>query len=270
MTLFEPDHGVFPVRRFARWGRRILLTFRETGRALSLLGGGLLAMRHVFDHRHRREVVYQFYITSIKSLGVLTVVAVFTGMILALQTGLELRRFRQEDVIGTAVTVTLVREMGPFFTGLIIAASVGSSIAAQLGTMTVSEEVAALEVMSISPVRFLVMPRLTALLILMPLLTVYTNILGVCGGAVVGQTQLGVALPVYFDNAIQNVDNKDLYVGLFKALLFGAIIATVACHQGFNSREGAVGVGQAARRTVVQSFLFILVVGYMVTRLFYS
>jgi phospholipid/cholesterol/gamma-HCH transport system permease protein len=155
-------------------------------------------------------------------------------------------------------------------TGLVIAASVGSAIAAQLATMTVSEEIAALEVMSISPIRFLVMPRLAALLVMMPLLTVYTNILGVAGGAIIGQTQLGVAMPAYFDNAIQYVENKDLYVGLFKAILFGAIIATVSCQQGFQATGGAVGVGQATRRTVIISFLTILTVGYMVTRVFYA
>ena len=153
---------------------------------------------------------------------------------------------------------------------VIIAASVGSAIAAQLGTMTVQEEIAALEVMSISPVRFLVMPRLAAMMIMMPLLTVFTNMLGILGGAIVGYTQLGVSIQAYFDNAQMYVVNKDLYTGLFKALLFGIIIAIVACHQGFSARQGAVGVGQATRRTVIISFLTILVTGYIVTRFLYE
>lgn len=235
-----------------------------------MLGEAILYLRHVFLPRIRHEVLYQFYVTGIKSLGVITVVAMFTGMILALQTGLELRRYGQEVNIGTAVTVVMMREMGPFMTGLIIAASVGSAIAAQLGTMVVAEEVAALEVMSINPVRFLVMPRLVALAVMMPILTVYTNVLGVVGGALVGNSQLGVSFTAYFDNATRYAENKDLYVGLFKAVLFGIIITTVACHQGFSASEGAVGVGRATRRTVIISFLTILVVGYMVTRLFYS
>lgn len=224
----------------------------------------------VFSKRMRHETIYQFFLTGIKSLGVITVVALFTGMILALQTGLELRRFGQEVNIGTAVTVVMMREMGPFMTALIIAASVGSAIAAQLGTMTVSEEIAALEIMSIDPVRFLVMPRLLALAVMLPVLTIYTNILGVVGGAIVGYTQLGVSFAAYFDNATRYADNKDLYVGLFKAVLFGIIITTVACHQGFSTTEGAVGVGRSTRRTVIISFLTILVVGYVVTRLFYA
>lgn len=251
-------------------GRRILLTLRNTGRGLLMIGAAFAALRHVLSHRNRHEVLFQMFVTGIKSLGVITVVAMFTGMILALQTGLELRRFGQEVNIGTAVTVVMVREMGPFMTGLVIAASVGSAIAAQLATMTVSEEIAALEVMSIDPVRFLVMPRLAALLVMMPILTIYMNVLGVVGGAIVGQTQLGVSLAAYFDNAIQYARNKDLYVGLFKALVFGVIITTVACQQGFQATEGAVGVGQATRRTVVISFLTILALGYMITRAFYA
>ncbi len=235
-----------------------------------LLFEAIMFTRYALTKRSRGAVLHQLFLTGIKSLGVITVVAVFTGMILALQTGLELRRFGQEVNIGTAVTVVMLREMGPFMTGLIIAASVGSAIAAQLGTMVVSEEVAALEIMSINPVRFLVMPRLVALAIMMPILTIYTNIIGIVGGAIVGYTQLGVSLTAYFDNATQYAENKELYVGLFKAFLFGLIITVVSCHQGFTTTEGAVGVGRATRKTVIISFLTILVVGYMVTRLFYK
>jgi phospholipid/cholesterol/gamma-HCH transport system permease protein len=266
----EPDYFAPPLNAFARVGRYVLLTCRGAGRALLMLGEAIWLTRFVFSRRNRRETLLQMFITGIKSLGVITVVALFTGMILALQTGIELRRFGQEVNIGTAVTVSLVREMGPFMTALIIAASVGSAIAAQLGTMVVSDEIAALEVMSINPVRMLVMPRLVALAIMMPILTVYTNVIGVVGGALVGWTQLGVSMRAYFDNAIQYVENKDLYVGLFKSFIFGIAINTVACHQGFSATEGAVGVGQATRRTVIISFLTILVFGYIITRFFYE
>ncbi len=262
---FPPTSG--PIQRL---GRGVMLTLRETGRALLMFLEAAAFMPMAFSRRSRADVVRQLFITGIKSLGVISVVALFTGMILALQTGLELRRFAQEVNIGTAVTVVMLREMGPFMTGLIIAASVGSAIAAQIGTMVVQEEVAALEVMTINPARFLVMPRLVALLVMMPLLTVYTNVLGIIGGAVVGTTQLNVAMVAYFDNARQFAANKDLYVGLFKALVFGAVIATVACHQGLAATSGAVGVGQATRRTVIVSFLTMLVLGYVLTRVFYK
>ncbi len=209
------------------------------------------------------------YVSGIKSLAVISIVAVFTGMILALQTGLELRKFNQEVNIGTAVMVSMLREMGPFMTGLILAACVGSSIAAQLGTMVVSEEIAALEIMSIDPVRFLVMPRLVAMMIMTPMLAFYTCIMGVMGGGIVGMTQLGVPWASYMDNAIRFADTKDLYVGLLKALLFGMIITIVSCHEGFSTTQGAVGVGFSTRKAVIACFLLILVVGYFVTRLFY-
>ena len=251
-------------------GRRAIFICRNVGRALLITFDALLFFRAVFSPRNRADVWQQLYLTGVKSIGVISVVAMFTGMILALQTGLELQKYGQQVNIGTAVTIVMLREMGPFMTGLIVAASVGSAMAAQLGTMVISDEVAALEIMSINPLRFLVMPRLFALVVMMPLLTVYSNLLGILGGAIVGSTQLGVSYTAYFDNALKYVHNKELYVGLFKALLFGAIIATVACYQGFATKEGAVGVGRATRRTVVISFLTILVVGYIVTRLFYQ
>ena len=258
-----------PLRSFLRLGRIILIACHDMGHAVIMLGSATLYLRTIWRPRARHETISQLYVTGIKSLGVITVVAVFTGMILALQTGLELRRYGQEEFIGSAVANSIIREMGPFMTGLIIAASVGSAIAAQLGTMAVSEEIAALEVMSINPNRFLVMPRLVALAIMLPVLTVYTNILGILGGGIVGATQLGVSFQAYLDNATRFAENKDLFVGLFKAFVFGIIIATVACYQGLSATEGAVGVGRATRQTVITSFLMILIVGYMITRLFY-
>ena len=255
---------------YASIGRSLLRYFRDTGRALLMLFEAVWHAKSMFKPRTLHDILHQMYVYGIKSLGVISVVGLFIGMILALQTGLELRRFGMQSNIGTAVTVVMMREMGPFMTALIIAASVGSAIAAQIGTMVVSEEIAALEIMSINPVRFLVMPRLVALTVMMPMLTVYTSVVGVMGGAIVGATQLEVTYAAYFDNALLYAQNKDLYVGLFKAWIFGIIITTVACHQGFATTEGAVGVGAATRRTVVISFLTILIVGYIVTRLFYN
>lgn len=259
----------YPVRSAERIGGKVLHLFHNTGHAMFMLFEAIWFIQFAFGKRSRQETVSQLFITGIKSLAVISVVALFTGMILALQTGLELRRYGQEVYIGSAVAVSMIREMGPFMTGLIISASVGSAIAAQLGTMTVSEEISALEVMSINPNRFLVMPRLVALTLMMPILTVYTNILGITGGAIVGSTQLGVSVTSYMANATEFATNKDLYVGLFKAFVFGIIITTVACHQGFMTTEGAVGVGKATRQSVIVSFLVILVVGYMITRMFY-
>lgn len=269
MITREPEFFPPPSNWIGYVGRSLVFAFREVGRAFLLFWEAILAMRTMFRKRARREIVVQMFVFGIKSLGVITVVAVFTGMILALQTGLELRRFNQEVNIGTAVMVSMLREMGPFMTGLILAACVGSAIAAQVGTMVVSEEVAALEIMSIDPVRFIVMPRLVAMMIMTPLLAFFTCIMGVLGGGVVGATQLGVAWTAYIDNATRYAEVKDLLVGMFKALLFGMIITTVACHAGFATTQGAVGVGFSTRRAVIISFLLILIVGYFVTRMFY-
>ena len=270
MITREPQIFDPPANPFAAAGRGIWLACQGTGQALLLLLGAASQVPFAVSRRNRDDVVRQLYLVGIKSLGVVSVVALFTGMILALQVGLELRRYGQENNIGTLVSISMLREMGPFMTGLVVAASVGSAIAAQMGTMTVSEEIAALDVMGISPLRYLVMPRLVALGCMMPLLTVYTNVLGMLGGALVGMTQLGVTPEAYFDNAFRYAENKDLYVGLFKAFLFGLIIVSVSCYQGFAATEGAVGVGRATRRSVIVSFLLILVVGYFVTRSFYQ
>jgi phospholipid/cholesterol/gamma-HCH transport system permease protein len=250
-------------------GREAVGALRNAGRALLLLFEAILCLRFMFVRRARHEIILQMFIGGIKSLAVITVVASFTGMILALQTGIEMRRFGQEVFIGAAVMVSMLREMGPFMTGLILAASVGSAIAAQMGTMVVSEEIAALELMSINPVRFLVMPRLVAMAVMTPFLSFYSCIMGVVGGGIVGMTQLNVPWSAYIDNAIRFAENKDLFVGMLKAFLFGVIIVITACHQGFATTQGAVGVGNATRRTVILSFLTILIVGYMITRLFY-
>jgi phospholipid/cholesterol/gamma-HCH transport system permease protein len=262
---FEPSSNWFVLT-----GRRVLMICRGTGRALLMIMAAAWYLPYAFSRRNRAVVVEQMFIAGVKSLGVITIVGLFIGMILAFQTGFELRRFGQEDSIGTMVTVVMLREMGPFMTALIIASSVGAAMAAQIATMTVSEEVAALEVMSINPLRFIVMPRLVALMIMVPLLTVYTNAMGILGGAIVGYTQLGIGIPAYFEDCWHYASNRDLYVGLIKAMVFGVIIAATACHQGFVAQNGAVGVGRATRQTVVISFLVTLMTGYFLTWAFYG
>jgi len=171
--------------------------------------------------------------------------------------------------LGAAVMITLIREMGPFVTGICLSACVGSAMAAELGTMTVNDEVAALEIMSIPPVRYLVAPRMMALLVMSPILAFYACILGVMGGGLVGYTQLNVPFAQYMASAMSIAELKDLFTGLLKAAVFGVVIGTVSCHEGFETKLGAVGVGRATQRSVIISFLLILMFGYMITRLFY-
>jgi len=270
MRTREPEYFPPSLNFLGRMGRRVVFSCRATGQAMLMLLEAIRYIPTLGKPRARQEVVVQMFVSGIRSLGVITVVAVFTGMILALQTGLELRRFNQEVNIGTAVMISMLREMGPFMTGLILAACVGSSMAAQIGTMVVYEEIAALEIMSINPVRFLVTPRLVAMAVMTPLLAFYTCMMGVVGGGIVGATQLDVSWSAYFENSTRFAVPKDLYVGMFKAMLFGIIITTVACHEGFSTTQGAVGVGLSTRKAVIASFLIILICGYLVTSLFYS
>lgn len=234
-----------------------------------LLAETVSFLPHLASARARRETVDQMYIGGVMSIPVITLVALFTGMILAMQTGIELRRFSQEEYIGSAVMMSMLREMGPFMSGIILAASVGAAVAAQVGTMMVTEEISALETMSISPVRFLVLPRLTAMAIMTPLLSLYGCLMGVLGGAIVGKTQLGVSWPTYIENGTFFIEVKDIYVGVLKAFVFGVTIVIVACHEGFETTNGAVGVGKATRRSVVISFLAILIMGFFITKIFY-
>ncbi len=270
MALNDPYECPACTNLFAQWGHNTLAFFQQVGQAILLNSRALFMTPLMFRKRMRTEVAYQLFYTGIKSLPVLSVVAFFVGMIFAVQTGIELARFGQEVNVGGAVTVVMLREMGPFMTGLIIVASVGSSIGAQLGTMKVSEEISALEIMSIDPVRFLVMPRLVALMVMMPFLTLYTDVLSIFGGGVIATVQLGVEPAAYLDNALLYAENKDLYTGLFKALVFGFVINMVACHQGLTTKGGAVGVGKSTRSTVVISFLVILITGFILTKFFYG
>ncbi|MFA4943095.1 MAG: ABC transporter permease [Lentisphaeria bacterium] len=267
MKVHEPEYWAPPANFLAAFGRAGLLKTRNAGRAVFLLLEACFWLPDVLARR--REFVRQIIICGIKSLLVTSTVALFTGMILALQAGLVLKDYGQQVQVGTLVSQSMCREMGPFMTALILAASVGAAMAAELGTMTVSEEVAALQVMSINPVRFLVMPRLAAMILACPALTIFSNVVGILGGMLVADTQLGVSPQAYYDNAMLYLHNKEVYVGLLKALVFGVILTIVACHAGLSASNGAVGVGRATRQAVVTSFLLILVSGYVITRFFY-
>ncbi len=250
---------------------RHLTKFLATlGRTTRLMGESMAAFPSVLCRRTgRADFMHQLYVTGIRTLPVVTVVALFTGMILALQVGLELRRFNQEIYLGAAVMISLVRELGPFDCGMCLAACVGSAIAAELGTMKVNDEIAALEIMSISPVRFLAAPRILALLVMAPILAFYCCVVGTIGGGIVGVTQLGVDFSQYMSSAMGIAEVKDVYVGLLKAAIFGLVIGTVSVGEGFGTSRGATGVGKSTQRSVIMCFLLILMLGYMVTRACY-
>lgn len=241
------------------------------GFTLVLLYKTVLHLRSVFFKRG--EIVHQMYVAGIGSFFVVSIVAVFTGMIMGLNAGLGLKDFGAEGQIGVLLTITLTREMSPFMTALILSASVGSAIAAEIGTMKVSEELDALEVMSIDPVRYLIMPRVLGFSLMVPVLCVYSTILGVLGGAIVGQFQLGVDYQIYFNDVLTRVASipglKDLYTGVLKGFVFGITVSIVACSHGIRATNGAIGVGKATRQSVVTSFLLVIFLGYVMTAILY-
>ncbi len=227
--------------------------------------------------RALRRFIDQLYSQLVKSLLVVIIVGAFMGMILALQTGEELRNYGAEEQLAAIVAASMAREMGPFITAIILAATVGAAIAAELGTMRVSEEIDALELMNIDPVTFLVSPRILALGVSAVLLTVLVNVIGVLGGGVVAQAQFGIPLADFLEGARASLSepvifgslSKDLYSGLVKSLVFGLMIGALACASGLRAHGGALGVGRAVRQSVVASVVITLIVGYLITWVFW-
>ncbi len=265
-------------RVIRKFGREITGSMVRAGYTIGVLNEAIFhGVTGIFRRRTAREIVNQMYFCGVKALGVTVVVGVFTGMIVALQLGLMAEKWGYEEAIGAAVSVSMCREMGPFITGIILTAMVGSAIAAEIGTMKVSEEIDALEVMSINPVRMLAMPRIVALTLMCFTLTILVDLVGILGGGFVAKARLGVPLHRYLEFARLPLEGRDLfgllpkdvYSGLFKSAVFGTVIATVACAQGFMARGGALGVGRAVRRTVVSSVILILILGYFMTAFFY-
>jgi phospholipid/cholesterol/gamma-HCH transport system permease protein len=203
------------------------------------------------------------------------IVAAFAGAILAMQTGIELRRFGDTGVLGNITALSMCREMGPFITGVILAATVGSSMAAELGTMKVSDEITALEVMSVDPVDYLVLPRVVAMAVMCPLVTALSDLIGIFGGSIIAEQNLGVSQTLFWHSARDALMSsgtllpKEVYVGLFKALVFGTTVATVSCASGLRAEGGALGVGLAVQTAVRNSVILIIVFGFILTWFFY-
>jgi phospholipid/cholesterol/gamma-HCH transport system permease protein len=254
-------------------GRSVRTRVNDAGFAVDLLLRTVLAVRSL--PRRSRFTLDMAFNAGVRALPVTMVVAAFAGAILAMQTGIELRRLGDTGVLGTITALSMCREMGPFITGVILAATVGSSMAAEIGTMKVSDEVTALEVMSVDPVNYLVLPRVVALAVMCPLLTALSDLVGTCGGSIVAMQNLGVSQTLFW-NSVQDALTesehwlpKEVYVGLFKALVFGTAVATVSCASGLRAQGGALGVGLAVQAAVRSSVLLIIVLGFIVTWFFY-
>lgn len=213
--------------------------------------------------RHIRRIIEQMFLCGVLALPVVCITAVFSGMVIAGQTGDALKDVVGLDPLGPVIGATMTRELGPVLTAIIVAGFVGGGMSSTIATMTVNEEIDALTVMGIHPVRFLYMPRLVAMLLIMPVLTVFADAVGIWGGMVVTQARFGYPKEMFLQYTWQFLGIEDPLFGFFKSIVFGIIITTVSCEQGFSASGGAEGVGRATMRSVVYSFLLILVANYL-------
>ena len=248
-------------------GRRIISFFY-------LLGGlSNLSMQTIYltftppFKRHR--IFEQAKKAGYDSLPIVSLVSLFIGVIFALQIAYFMQRIGSEMYIASLVALSLVRELGPVITALVVAGRVGASITAELGSMQVTEQIDALETFAVNPLHYLVVPRFLALSLMLPLLTLYADIIGILGSYMICVFKLGITSSMYLQVTFQALYFKDLFTGLFKTIFFGMIIALVSCFEGFNVQGGAEGVGQATTRAVVTSFILIIAADCLFTALFY-
>jgi len=203
------------------------------------------------------------------SLPIVSLVAFFIGVIFALQSAVFMQRLGSEMYIASIVAVSIVRELGPVITALVVAGRVGAAVAAELGSMQVTEQVDALETLATNPIKYLVVPRFIALTLMLPVLTLYANFLGILGGYLICVYRLGISSNMYLTMTYNAIFYKDLFSGLLKSLFFGMIIAVISCYEGFNVEGGAEGVGRATTKAVVFTFIMIIVADCFFTALFY-
>jgi phospholipid/cholesterol/gamma-HCH transport system permease protein len=217
-----------------------------------------------------RSTIEQIVRMGVDSIPIVAIICFFVGLILAMQAAYQLEQFGASIYVADLVGVSMTREMGPMLTAIIVTGRSGSAIAAEIGTMKVSEEIDALRTMGFNPIRFLVVPRLLALLVVVPCLTLIADLVGILGGLFIGISALQLPLNQYINHTIEALAMKDLITGLIKSFFFGMIIAQVGCYQGFGVHGGAEGVGRSTTTSVVTSIFLVIVADLLFTALFYS
>ena len=214
-----------------------------------------------------RDIVEQLESIGVGSLTVVLLTGVFTGAVLALQSGFTLDQFGARSVVGRLVSASMVKELGPVLTALMVTGRVGSGIAAELGSMVVTEQINALRALGTDPVRKLALPRVLAGLTMVPVLTVIADGVGVVGGWLVATTQLQVASSVYWNSVVEGLVIQDVWMGLLKPFVLGFVIVSVGCHVGLRASGGTEGVGRATTQAVVAASVAVLAVDFFVTKL---
>lgn len=224
----------------------------------------------LFTKKPRFSLIYkQLVKIGLESFPLVFLTAFFTGIVLALQSAYQMEKLGAEIYIAALVALSMVRELGPVITGLVVAGRVGASISAELGTMKVTEQIDAMETMAVDPVHYLVVPRLVALLFMLPLLTVYSDFIGILGGFLIGVAKLGIGANYYIRLTFEALTLRDIVSGFTKPVVFALIIALISCQEGFFTKGGAEGVGRATTRAVVNSFVLIILVDCLITAIYY-
>lgn len=215
------------------------------------------------------SIFTQMVFVGVKSLLIVFFVAFFTGIVIAMQSAYQLSRLGATVYVAALVSVSVCRELGPVLTALVIAGRVGAAITAELGSMKVTEQIEALETIALNPIRYLVVPRFLALVVMLPCLTIFADICGIFGGWLVGVFNLNINRHLYWSTTFKFLETKDVLTGLYKSILFGMIIALIGCYQGLNTKGGAEGVGKSTTVSVVTSFILIIVADCFMTAIFY-
>ena len=244
-------------------GKRTLQAIHRMGRMTTFLYAAIASLL-VPPYRVRR-IVKQVHFIGVKSLFVIVLTAAFTGMVLGLQGYYTLRKFGSEGLLGSAVALSLIRELGPVLSALMVTGRAGSALTAEIGIMRIGEQIDSLESMGIDPVKFLISPRLLGEVVSVPLLTAIFDVVGVLGGYVVGVKLLGVNAGVFFGQMKASVSWHDVSTGFIKSIVFGLIIAWVCTFKGYFTERGAEGVSQSTTSAVVLSSVMVLIGDYFLT-----
>lgn len=244
------------------WAKRAIAEVQDYLRLLMQVGRAIVT-RPIYRH----DIIEQFDTIGIGSLTVVLLTGTFTGMVLALQSGMTLDQFGARSVVGRLVSASMVKELGPVLTALMVTGRVGSGIAAELGSMMVTEQISALRALGTDPIRKLVVPRVLAGVIMVPLLTIVGDAVGMIGGGIISSTQLQVASSVYWSSVTDGLYIGDIWMGLIKPFVLGFVLVTIACHVGLRTKGGTQGVGRATTNAVVGGSVAVLAVDFFLTKL---
>src|SRR5215469_13855949 len=267
-----PPRASAAVSALSRVGARTEETLGYVGGLAALLGGSLasLALSGLKPGRSYDRAIRQAMVVGVRAIPIISLITFFVGVIIGLQGAYGLQRLGAMQLVAGLVAISITRELGPLVAAIVVIGRSGSSFAAEIGAMRVSEELDALKTMALDPVAFLVTPKLIAMMLMMPCLTIWSDVMGVTGGALFGITGAGFTLGSYFIATREALALRDVTTGLVKSLVFGMVITAVGCYEGFTTGAGAEEVGRATTSAVVISIFLVVLIDLAFTYLFYS